>query len=124
MSADDRIEIRGLIVSAICGVLPEEKGRTQPFRIDIDLHVDLSEASQSDALNDTVDYGAVTFQVQKIADEANFDLMERFAGVIAEMALDYQGVDAVTVTITKLRPPLPELVDTTGVRIHRTSLGA
>ncbi len=52
---DDRIELRGLRVSAFCGVLPEEKARRQPFEVDLDVHADLSTASASDDLADTID---------------------------------------------------------------------
>ena len=47
--------------------------------------------------------------------------MEYFAQRIADLALAFDGVAAVTVAVTKLRPPLPEVVATTGVRIHRTA---
>lgn len=117
----DQIEVRGLVVAAYCGVLPEEQARRQPFRIDLDLFVDLAAAGASDGLDDTVDYGAVSAQVGEMAEELRCQLMEHFAQRIADVALGFEGVAAVTVSVTKLRPPLPEIVDTTGVRIHRKS---
>lgn len=117
----DVIEVRGLVVSAVCGVLPEEKARQQPFRIDLDLHCDLAAAGKTDALDDTVDYGAVSAAVSDLAARLDCDLMEHFAQRIAELALAFDGVAGVTVAVTKLRPPLPEVVDTTGVRIYRTA---
>ncbi len=122
MTADlptDQIEVRGLVVAAFCGVLPEEQARRQPFRIDLDLHVDLAAAGASDGLDDTVDYGAVSARIGELAEELRCQLMEHFAQRVADLALGFDGVVAVTVAITKLRPPLPEVVDTTGVRIHR-----
>jgi len=117
----DRIELRGLRVVAICGVLPEEKTRRQPFEVDLDVHADLSTASVSDDLADTVDYGGLTGLVAGIADGESFDLLERFAGRIADAVLGIDGVDAVTVVVRKLRPPVPVDLATSGVRIHRTS---
>ena len=64
---DDRIELRGLRVSAFCGVLPEEKARRQPFEVDLDVHADLSTASASDDLADTIDYGVLTAGVAAVA---------------------------------------------------------
>jgi len=64
----DRIELRGLRVTATCGVLPEEKARRQPFEVDMDVHADLGAASLSDDLADTVDYGALCALVAGIAD--------------------------------------------------------
>ncbi len=116
----DRIELRGLRVRAVCGVLPEERERSQPFEFDIDVYTDLADAAASDDLADTVDYGTLCALVAGIADNERFELLERFAGRVAEALLATGPVDAVTVVVRKLRPPVPEDLDTSGVRIHRT----
>ena len=56
-----------------------------------------------------------------MADRESFDLMERFARRVAEDVLATSGVEAVTVAVRKLRPPVPEDLTTSGVRIHRTA---
>ncbi len=94
----DRIELRGLRVSAVCGVLPEEKAHRQ-----------------------SVDYGALCALVARTAEQESFDLLERFASRVAEDVLATGGVEAVTVVVRKLRPPVPEDLATSGVRIHRTA---
>ncbi len=115
----DRIEIRGLELLLFCGVLDEEQIRRQPFRVDIDIFADLSGAGASDRLDQTVNYGAVIDEiVAKLADE-RFQLLERASNRIAELVLTYQLVEAVTVTMAKLRPPVGAHVETTGVTIHR-----
>ena len=119
--SDDVIELRDLRVSAFCGVLPEERERSQPFEFDIDVYTDLADAAASDDLADTVDYGALCALVAGIADREAFDLLERFAGRVAEDVLAVPGVDAVTVVVRKLRPPVPEDLATSAVRIHRTT---
>ena len=48
------------------GVLPEEQERAQPFGVELELLVDLAPAGASDALADTVDYGAVIEAVSRI----------------------------------------------------------
>jgi len=125
ISSGDRIELRGLRVTATCGVLPEEKARRQPFEVDLDVYVGLGlglgAPSLSDDLADTVDYGALCALVAGIAEGEAFNLLERFAGRVAEAVLAVPGVDAVTVTVRKLRPPVPEDLATSGVRIHRTT---
>ncbi len=117
----DRIELRGLRVSAVCGVLPEEKARRQPLELDLDVYADLADALTTDDLADTVDYGALCALVAGIAEGEAFNLLERFAGRVAETVLAVPGVDAVTVAVRKLRPPVPEDLATSGVRIHRTT---
>ena len=120
LSPGDRIELWGLRVRAVCGVLPEERERSQPFEFDIDVYTDLADAAASDDLADTVDYGTLCALVAGIADNERFELLERFAGRVAEALLAAGPVDAVTVVVRKLRPPVPEDLDTSGVRIHRT----
>ena len=73
----DRIELRGLRVRAVCGVLPEERERYQPFEFDIDVYTDLADAAASDDLVDTVDYGTLCALVAGIADNERFELLER-----------------------------------------------
>jgi dihydroneopterin aldolase len=114
----DRIELRGLRVMARCGVLAEEIERPQPFEIDLDLEVDLSAAGASVELADTVDYGDVVARAVAACD-GHHQLMERLAEQIASAVATDDRVRAVTVTIRKLRPPVPHDLATAGVRIRR-----
>ena len=115
----DRVEIRGLELLAYCGVLDEEQARKQPFRLDLDLYADLSQAGRSDDLAHTVDYGAVTDRVVAQISEERYQLVERMAQRVADLALESPVVSAVTVRVAKLRPPIAAQVATAGVRIHR-----
>lgn len=110
----------GLTVSALCGALPEERVRRQPFVIDIAIEADLSIAGASDDLDDTINYGAVTEAVQEMIDDEQFTLLERMAQRVVEVVFEQPRATAVTVTVRKVRPPVPELLDTSGVRIHRS----
>lgn len=116
----DCVELRGLRVMALCGVLPEERTRRQPFEIDVDVFVDLAAAGDSDALDDTVDYGALCDQIDRLAADEQYALLERFATRVAAVVLATPKVRAVTVDVRKLRPPVPQHLATSGVRIHRT----
>ena len=116
----DRIEVRGLQLMAVVGVLPEERTRAQPIEIDLDLESDLSAAGESDALDDTVDYGAVCDAVAEVVAAARPQLLERLAALTAEAVLAAQPrIDVVEVSIRKLRPPVAHAVASTGVRIAR-----
>lgn len=115
----DRIELRGLRVLAVCGALPEERERAQPFEVDIDVEVDLGPAGRSDALPDTVDYGAVARAVVGVAEAGRFTLLERLAERIAEEVGADARVESVTVAVHKLRPPVALHLASAGVRITR-----
>lgn len=115
----DRIELRGLRLLGTHGVLPEEQSRAQPFEIDVDVHADLRAAGASDDLEDTVDYGALSEAVARIVTTEHHALLERVAERIAETALADQRVTSVTVTVRKLRPPIPLDMVSTAVTVTR-----
>ena len=117
----DQILLSGLRVMGTHGVLAEEQTRAQPFQVDVVLSVDLSAASTSDDLGDTVDYGEVTGVVAGIVEGEHYALLERLAGRIVEvvLALD-ERIAVVDVTVTKLRPPVPSDLSSAAVRIVRS----
>ncbi len=116
----DRIELRGLRAMGRCGVLPEEELRPQPLEVDLDVELDLSGAGASDALADTVDYGALCALVEGVITARSVALLEHLAETIAARVLADARVDAVTVSVRKLRPPVPHQLGTSGVRISRS----
>ncbi|MFN7148769.1 MAG: dihydroneopterin aldolase [Microthrixaceae bacterium] len=119
-SAADRIELRGLRLVGIVGVLPEERTRAQPLEVDLDLHLGVSAAGRSDALDDTVDYGAVCELVADVVEHLQPQLLERLCEVLAERVLAADGrIDAVDVSVRKLRPPVPHQLASSGVRVRR-----
>jgi dihydroneopterin aldolase len=116
----DQIRLTGLRVVGTHGVLPEEQARAQPFEIDVALDVDLSDASASDRLEDTVDYGAVAGVVARVVADERFALLERLGGRIADVVLGLdERVSSVEITVTKLRPPVPVDLASASVRIVR-----
>jgi dihydroneopterin aldolase len=117
----DSIELRGLRALGTHGVLPEEQERAQPFEVDLDLEMDLSRAGRSDALADTVDYGAVTAAVAAVVGGPHAALLEHLAERIAAAALSSGAphATAVTVKVRKTRPPVPFELASAGVTIHR-----
>jgi dihydroneopterin aldolase len=117
----DEIQLRGLRVTGTHGVLAEEQVRAQPFEVDVDLSVDLAAAGASDGLDDTVDYGAVATLVASVVGEQRFALLEALAGRLCGeiLALDAR-VASVTVTVRKLRPPVPVDLAYAAVRVTRS----
>ncbi|HEV3226230.1 MAG TPA: dihydroneopterin aldolase [Acidimicrobiales bacterium] len=115
----DQIELRGLVASGYCGALREEQDRAQPIEVDLDVMVDLAAAAESDALTDTVDYGVLCAMAERVIVTERFTLLERLAARITEVALADERVLEVTVTVRKLRPPVPQQLTTSGVRMTR-----
>jgi dihydroneopterin aldolase len=117
----DRIEIRDLRVVGVHGVLPEERERAQPFSLDIVAWVDMAEAQGSDNLTETVDYGALAQVAADVVSQRSYRLLEALAGRLADALLITDSrLEAVEVTVRKLRPPLALDVGSTGVRVLRS----
>jgi len=116
----DEIQLRGLVALGYCGALPEEQERVQPLEVDLDVALDLRGPGESDALDDTIDYGVLCAMVERIITTERFTLIERLATRIADGALADERVSAVTVSVRKLRPPVPQQLTTSGVRITRS----
>jgi len=120
-SDSDCIQLRGLRVVCIVGVLPEERQRPQPIELDIDIYTDLSIAGKSDDLADTVDYGAAAEAVSEICLSSQAQLLEHLAQRIADQLLLLTPVSAVAITIKKIRPPIPVDINSTAVQVVRHS---
>jgi dihydroneopterin aldolase/2-amino-4-hydroxy-6-hydroxymethyldihydropteridine diphosphokinase len=116
----DRIELRGIRAVGIIGVLHEERVRPQPFEVDLDIELDLSEAGRTDDLVHTLDYGPPLAKVQRIVSEEGHELLERVAARIIEEVMADERVAGVDVVVRKVRPPVPVDVATTAVRMRRS----
>jgi dihydroneopterin aldolase len=113
----DVIELRGLRCSAVVGVLAEERERPQPIVFDLDIERPFEEAVMNDDLTVTTNYAAVLSLTTSIATEGEFLLLETLASRVAHEILAYdREITSVSVAVRKVRPPVPEDVETVGVR--------
>lgn len=120
IEVQDRIEVRDLRVMGVHGVLEEERQRAQPFALDLDVDVDVAGAAASDALGDTVDYGALCQRAASVVSGESFRLLEALADRVARAVLDADvRVVGVTVTVRKIRPPIALQVGSVGVKVVR-----
>ncbi|HEY9557261.1 MAG TPA: dihydroneopterin aldolase [Acidimicrobiales bacterium] len=120
MAADDLIELRGLRLSGIVGVLPHEQAQPQPLELDIDVMLDLAPAGASDGLDDTVDYGELCSVAEAVVASSSYALLEALATAVADAMLAADDrIGRLTVSVRKLRPPVAQQLATSGVRITR-----
>lgn len=101
MSKLDKIIIEGLEASCIVGVLDDERLNKQPIIIDAELSVDLSKASASDDIKDTLDYFSVYKNILMLAENSDFYLIEKLAQAIADECLRSSEVEEVRVKVKK-----------------------
>ena len=116
----DVIALKGIKAFGFHGVFDFERRDGQEFLVDIEIATDLQEASRSDLLAETIDYGAITdLVVAEIKGEA-VNLIERLAGRIADKVLESQErVDAIAVTVHKPQAPVSAPFYDISVTVHR-----
>lgn len=118
------IEVRDLRVLGRHGVPDAERARPQPFSCDVDAWFDATRPAASDSLGDTVDYGALAELVAGVISHTSFALLERLAGEVADRVLEaHPAVGRLSVTVRKLRPPVPVEVGSIGVTLVRERPG-
>jgi dihydroneopterin aldolase len=113
------IEIVGLSLYTHHGV--DEAERTVGQRLVFDLSFDVSDcdATVTDRLEDTIDYGEVCQQVALAAQERSYKTLERLCSAIADRMMDRYNADAVTVRATKPEPPIPLPVEEVTVEVWK-----
>ena len=118
---EDWITVRDIRAFGHHGVTAPERKMGQVFEAHVALRLDLSEASRTDRLSDTVDYADVCLRVGRILGGEPCRLLEAVAGRVAdELLAAYPRVDRVVVRLRKpgAAASLP-YSGTPGVALHR-----
>jgi len=116
---NDRIVLRGLRAFGRHGVLAHEQQFGQTFLVDAELELDLATAGASDALADTIDYGALSAALVRVVTDERHDLIERLATRLLEVCLADARVRAATVSVHKPHAPVPVILDDVVVTLRR-----
>lgn len=114
----DKVFVKGLRVDAYIGVYEWEHEQTQPLFFDLTMTWDQRAAGSSDALEDALDYDAISKAVVKLVQERPRQLIETVAAEVAEMILRQFNVAEVTVHVEK--PQAVAEARTVGVEITRS----
>src|SRR3977135_2730462 len=116
----DTIFITGVVIHARHGVRDHETEVGQRFVIDLELAIDLSDSSRTDRLVDTVSYSSVVTTATAAFKNANYQLLERAPGAVADAILAaFALVSAIKVTVHKPHAPIAALFDDAGARLTR-----
>lgn len=88
------------------GVLPYERVAGGYFEVNLTIEADLSKATESDDLSDTLNYSDI-YDLVKMEMQQPSQLIERVAGRIFNAIKDkYRVIDALEVRVAKLNPPV------------------
>lgn len=116
----DAVFLSGLALHAYHGVMQHEAKVGQTFSLDLNLEIDLSEASRSDKLTHTVNYDQVVAVASHAFCVRRYRLVEAAAGAVAEAVLDrFDAVASVRVTVHKPHAPIAATFADVGVTIVR-----
>ena len=113
----DIVFIRDLEVKTVIGVFDWERKIRQRLVFNIELGTDIGAAAKSDALEDTLDYKAISHAIEEMADASSYNLVEALVEAIAQMIMKDFDVPWVSITLDK--PGAVSCAKSVGVKIER-----
>jgi dihydroneopterin aldolase len=120
----DIVFVKGLLIHAHHGVMAHEEKVGQRFVLDLELVLDLHDASHSDKLADTVSYSAIVETATAAFTACSFRLIEAAAGAVADAVLSaFPRVVSLRVTVHKPHAPIAAIFEDAGVTITRSRRG-
>jgi dihydroneopterin aldolase len=115
------IEVSGLSLYTRHGVTEAEREIGQRLVIDIRLEVGECDATVTDMVEDTVDYGTVCNVVALVAQQRSYKTLERLCSAIADRLLADFAAEEVWVKAAKPEPPIALPVSEVSVEVWRQS---
>ena len=109
--------VKGLKAASVIGCYDWERDIRQTLVIDLELTTDFARAAQTDALEDALDYAAISERVIAVCDQSRFQLLEALSDHLARVLLAEYPIAQVRLTITK--PGAVAEADAVGVVIER-----
>jgi len=114
----DTVYIAGLKTQAIIGIYDWEKESKQPLIFDIDMDLPITQAAQSDDINDTVNYKQVSDEIIELVEKSRHELLETLCEEICQHILTHhKAVQLIHLKVSK--PQAVAETDTVGLKITR-----
>jgi len=115
------IEISGLSLFTHVGVTEAEREVGQRLVLDLRLDVGAVDATLTDRIEDTVDYGQVCDLTNLVAQQRSYRTLERLCAAIADRLIERYDAESVWVKAAKPEPPLALPVSEVSVEVWRES---
>jgi dihydroneopterin aldolase len=113
------IEVSGLSLFTHVGVSAAEREVGQRLLLDLRLEVGECDATVTDRIEDTIDYGQVCDAVNLVAQQRSYKTLERLCAAIADRLLAQYDTHSVWVKAAKPEPPLALPVSEVSVELWR-----
>lgn len=95
------IHIKNLRLRAFIGVFDWEREAPQDIVVNAKIYFDGAQAAATDAIEQTLDYEAITKRVIKEVEHSHFHLLERLAQQILSAIMENPRVEAASVEVDK-----------------------
>jgi 7,8-dihydroneopterin aldolase/epimerase/oxygenase len=115
------IEVTGLSLYTHHGVSEAEREVGQRLVLDLRMEVGECDATVTDLVEDTVDYGEVCNVVALVAQQRSYKTLERLCTAVADRLLEHFTAEEVWVKAAKPEPPIPLPVEQVSVEVWRQS---
>lgn len=115
----DHVFIEGLEIEALIGIYDWERRIRQPLVFDIEMAFDNRVPAASDAIEDTLNYKAVSKRIVEYVSQSEFGLVETLAERVAQIVISEFGVQRVRVKLSK--PGAVRGARAVGVSIERSA---
>ena len=115
----DIIFLQEVKIQTVLGVPEWERMRPQTVVLDIELAMPHSRSCQTDAIEDTIDYGLIVARIRQQLKEKSFRLVEALAEDVAQLVMQEFGTPWIKVRVAK--PGILPGVKQLGVVIERGS---
>ncbi len=116
----DTVHIRGLRTEAAIGVYDWERDIRQVLVVDLELASDNRTAAATDAIEDAVDYAAISSRVLAFIEGSECQLIETLAEQLAALVMSEFGVPWLRLRLDK--PGAVAEAESVGVEIERGAL--
>jgi dihydroneopterin aldolase len=113
------VEISGLSLYTHIGVGEAEREVGQRLIFDITIDIGESAATETDRIEDTVDYGEVCQLVALVSQQRTYRTLERLCTVVADRLIEDFAAQSVWVKAAKPEPPIPLPVEQVSVEVWR-----
>ncbi|HEY9032894.1 MAG TPA: dihydroneopterin aldolase [Pseudomonadales bacterium] len=97
----DIVYVRDLKIDTIIGIYDWEREVRQTVSLDLEMATDIRKAAQSDSIDDTLDYKAVSKRLIAFIAGSEFQLIEAMAEQCAQIVLDEFAVPWLRLRLSK-----------------------
>ncbi len=118
----DRVFIENLTIETVIGIFDWEREIKQAVSLDLEMDFDISKAAGSDAIEDTLDYKAVSKRLIHFVEESQFQLVEALAEKCAGIVLEEFPISRLKLKLSK--PGAVRGSSAVGVIIERSRSGS